>query len=142
MASGLRYCNAIQLVGNHPPQKMALSVGGGSGPHLIPGSLGHRESTCQNANLIESYGSRFSVFILHYGPAPSASKNCFFPWGNPEPHLQHGYMGPSDPTCQMASRSVQPFLVTNVSNRHKQTDKSCHNRCSNSPHLCCAYDAA
>jgi len=32
-----------------------------------------------------------------------------FPWGDPDRHLIYGYCGPPHPTCQVASRFVQPF---------------------------------
>ena len=37
-------------------------------------------------------------------------KNCPFPWGDLHPHLTHYSLGTSNPTIQMASQSVQPFL--------------------------------
>jgi len=37
-------------------------------------------------------------------------QNCPFPQGDLEPHLKHDSLGPSEPTMQTASWSVQPFL--------------------------------
>ena len=48
--------------------------------------------------------------------------NCFLPWGHPDPHLIHGYLGAQHPTCQTASRSVQPFWWDTSSLHHRQTD--------------------
>ena len=42
--------------------------------------------------------------------APSPRKNCPFPWGNLDPHLIRGSLGPPESPIQTASRSVQPFL--------------------------------
>jgi len=56
---------------------------------------------------------------------PSAS-NCPFPWGDLEPHLIHGSLGPPPPesSTQMESRSVQPFKLQGslVSQTDRQTD--------------------
>jgi len=40
---------------------------------------------------------------------PFPPQNCPFPWGDLEPHLMRGSLGPPEPSTPMASRSVQPF---------------------------------
>jgi len=40
---------------------------------------------------------------------PFFPQNCPFPWGDLDPHLIHGFLGPPESSAQMASRSVQPF---------------------------------
>ena len=49
-------------------------------------------------------------------------QNFPFPWGDPGPHVTHGYLCPPKPIRQMASRSVQPFLHQ----FHGQTHRSHH----------------
>jgi len=39
--------------------------------------------------------------------APFPLQNCPFPWGDMDPHLIHGSLGPPKSSTQMASRSVQ-----------------------------------
>ena len=39
----------------------------------------------------------------------SPPKIAHSPRGDPDSRLIHGYAGPREPTCQTASRSVQPF---------------------------------
>ena len=94
-------------------------------PHVIHGYLGPPHSTCLTPsprNLPSPQGSRSIIPILYYGTAPSPPQNCHFPWGDPDPHLIHGDCGPPHPTCQTASRSVQPFLQDISSLHHRQTD--------------------
>ena len=81
-------------------------------PHLIHGYLGPLHPTRQTPsrpNQPSLHGSCSIIPILYYGTALSPPQNCPFPWGDPDPHLIHGDCGPPHPTCQTASRSVQPF---------------------------------
>jgi len=73
-----------------------------------------------------------AYILLWFGAFPS--QNCPFPWGDPDLHLIHGYAGPPEPTCQTASRSLEPFLQNRPTPmlRTKYTDHV----------TCVAYDAA
>jgi len=51
--------------------------------------------------------SRKSLYFTMANPFP---QNFPFPWGNLDPHLTHGSLGPSEPTTQTASQSFHPFL--------------------------------
>jgi len=51
--------------------------------------------------------SRKSLYFTMGNPFP---QNFPFPWGNLDPHLTHGSLGPSEPTTQTASQSFHPFL--------------------------------
>jgi len=61
---------------------------------------------------------RFSRFCtddrgvcLHFTMGhPFSPQNCPFPWGDLDPNLIHGSLGPPESSFQTASRSVQPFL--------------------------------
>ena len=46
--------------------------------------------------------------------------------GCPDPHLIHCYWGPPHPTCQAASRSVQPFLQDTCPLHDRPTDRPRH----------------
>jgi len=50
---------------------------------------------------------RVSLYFTMGHPFPTI---CPFPWGDLEPHLIHGSLGPPQYSTQMAARSVQPFL--------------------------------
>jgi len=47
-------------------------------------------------------------------------QNCLFPWGDLDPHLIHGSMGPPESIFQTAPQSVQLFLQ---GSRSLQTDR-------------------
>ena len=51
--------------------------------------------------------SRESLYFTTGCPVPP--QNCRFSWGDLDPHLIHGSLGPPKSTTQTASRSVQPF---------------------------------
>jgi len=55
------------------------------------------------------HSSQQGVTIL-YNRLPRPPQNCRFPWGDLDPHLIHGSLGPSESTTQTASRSLQPFF--------------------------------
>ena len=42
--------------------------------------------------------------------APSPPQTSPFPWGDLDPHVIYGSLGPPESSTQMAVRSVQPFL--------------------------------
>jgi len=44
-----------------------------------------------------------------YFTTDALPQNCPFPWGDLDCHLIHVSLGPSEPTTQSASQSVQPF---------------------------------
>jgi len=70
------------------------------------------EPTTQTASQsVQPYSLRGpqSVPILYNG-TPLSPQNCPFPWGDLDPHLIHGPLGPPESTSQTASRSVQPFF--------------------------------
>ena len=48
-----------------------------------------------------------SAYNLQWAPFP---QNCPFPRGDLDPHVRHDSLDPSQPTDQMASLLVQPFL--------------------------------
>ena len=108
--SETRNPSAFQWGGN--PPKLPLIMGDAN-PHLIHGYLGRPHPTRQTpsrSNQPSLHGSRSIIPILYSGTAPSQSQNFPFPWGDADPHLTHGYLGPSHPTRQTPSRSNQPCL--------------------------------
>jgi len=48
---------------------------------------------------------------------------CPFPWGDLDPHLIHGSLGPPESTSQTASRSVQFSRFCRAHGRYRQTDR-------------------
>ena len=62
---------------------------------------------CTAHSSVSSVGHKWAY------PSP---KNCLFAWGNLHPHLIHGSLSTPEPTTQMASRSVQPFLHSSLQN--------------------------
>ena len=50
-------------------------------------------------------------------------QNCPSPWVDPDPRLIHGYLGPSHPTRQTSSRSLQPFSQGTSSWHSRPTDR-------------------
>jgi len=79
--------------------------------HLIDTSLGTSKSKSQTASRSVQpflHSSRQTVPILYNGrPFP---QKLPLPTGRSGPHLIHDSLGPSEPTTQTASRSVQLFL--------------------------------
>jgi len=82
---------------------------GGPRPHLTHPSLDPPESITETASQsIQPFlhRSRQSVAILYNGPPIPLSLKIT------PPHRQiHGSLGPSEPTIQTASRSIQPFFA-------------------------------
>jgi len=66
---------------------------------------------------------------------PFPSRNCTFQWGNLNPHLIHGSMGPPKSSSQTASRSVQQFFAGLTSVTHWPIGRPCDSVCNNRPHL-------
>jgi len=52
-------------------------------------------------------------------------------------HLTHDSLGPSEPSTQTASRSVQPFFAELTSVTDRPTDRPRYSACSNKPHVGC-----
>jgi len=48
--------------------------------------------------------------VMHFNGGGEQPSKISLLLGDPDPHLIHGSVGPSESTTQMASRSVQPFL--------------------------------
>jgi len=81
-------------------------------PPLIHASMDSHESIPQTASrsiqpFLNSSRQRVLRFIMG---RPFLPQNCPFTWGNMDPHLIHGSLGPPESTTQMASLGVQPFL--------------------------------
>ena len=115
---------------------------GGCGPPSNTWLLGPTARHTPNAISLEPAES--SGLTVHYpytllwdGPFPTPKLP--FPWGGIRtPHLIHGDCRPPHPTCQTASRSVQPFLQGTSTFHHRPTDHG--NISSNRPHrICYAY---
>jgi len=76
--------------------------------------------------------------LLYSGPPSLRPQNCPFPWVDLDRIFIRDSLGPSEPTAQTASLSIQPFLVTD-----RPTDRPRYSVCNNRPHLRTQYcDAA
>ena len=63
-----------------------------------------------------------SAYTLQWSSPPP--QHCPFTWGNMDPYLIHGALGPPQLTSQTASRSVQPFSqVSRLWQSGKQTGR-------------------
>jgi len=108
-----------------------------SGPHLIHASLGPVESITQTVSRSVQpflHRSRQSVAILYNGP-PLSPLKLQIPKGDLGSHLTRDSLGPSEPTIQTASRSVQPFFSGLTSMTARQIDRPWYSVCNNRPHL-------
>ena len=98
--------------------KSAPSHGRDLGLHLIHGSLGPHESTCQTptcSSLQFFHRQRFMVPILYYGSVPSAPKTALYR-GGPRPPSNMWLLGPTlayKPNCTSIGSAVFAGL-TNV----------------------------
>ena len=125
--------------GGENPPKLPLTMGG-SRPPSNTWLLGLTAPDMPNAISTEPAVS--SVLTLHYpytllwdGPFPT--QNGPFPWGDLDPHLIHGDCRPPHPTCQTASRSVQPFChnASSWPTTDRQTDRPTMNMAKYKSHL-------
>jgi len=85
---------------------------GGSGPPSISWFL--EADRAHSPNCITIITAIFAQVIAEcpytlQWDAPFRPQNCSFPWGNLDPHLIRGSLGPPESSTQMASWSVQPF---------------------------------
>jgi len=77
-------------------------------PHVTHASLSRPESTTQTASRSVQpflHSSRHNLVGHVLSP-----KNCRFAWGDLDPHLTYGSLGPPKSKSQATSCSVQPFL--------------------------------
>ena len=83
----------------------------GSVPHVIRGFLGPPNSASQTASQLSRFCTAHGRKSLYFTMGASFPQNCPLPWGNLNPHLIHGSLGPSESSStQIPSWSVQPFL--------------------------------
>jgi len=76
---------------------------------------------------------RVSLYFTMGRPFPP--QNCPFPWGDLEPHLIRGSLGPHESTTQTASLLVQPFFAGLTSVTDKPADKPRYSVGNNRPRL-------
>jgi len=94
------------------PLKIATLHGAIWTSHLICNSFSPCKPITQMAYWLVQlflHSSPQSVPILYNGPLPSPLKIAPSHGGS-GPHLIHGSLSPPEPTTQIASRSIQPFL--------------------------------
>ena len=86
---------------------------GGSGPHIMHTSFGPPESITQMASQLFSHfcTDHSRVAILYNGP-PLPPLKLPLPMGDLDPDITNDFLGPSEPTTQMASRLVEHRFCT------------------------------
>ena len=72
------------------------------------------------------------LFPILYNGLILPPQNCPFPWGDLDPHLIHGSLGPPESITQTAFRPVQPFWQGSWP---RQTDRPRCSICNNRLHL-------
>jgi len=90
---------------------------GGSGPHLIHDLFGpvqaHSPNGVSASRWVQLLSHRWpqSIPILYsWPPLPPPQKIATFPWGDLDPCLIRGSLGPPESSIQTASRSAESFL--------------------------------
>jgi len=79
------------------------------------------QTRVQNQNGISIGSTVFAQltaeYICSYFTTDSRFQNCPFSWGDLDPSVIHGSLGPPEPTTQTVSRSVHPFSKAHVCDR-------------------------
>ena len=138
--SGTHKRYAFQWGGN--PSKLPLTMGGSGHPSntwLLGSTAPHMP------NAISTEPAVYSGLTLYY--SYTLLWDSPFPWGDLDSHLIHGDCRPLHPTCQTATRSVQPFLQDTCPLHDRQAYRLTNRQTTphvsgNRLHLCYAYDAA
>jgi len=81
-------------------------------PHLTHGSLGPSEPITQTASRsVEPFFAQMTAELLYFTMGcPFSPQNCAFPWGDLDPHLIHGSLGPLE-----SSTTQTPFQFVHCS---------------------------